>query len=93
MSKEKAQRIESVLGDVLELTAPANVSAVECTFTISGSVVLNVADLSDCFREIFANNEKPDGYIRLRIDPVIDAIRITSPGTKGRIIPCKWISK
>ena len=31
--------------------------------------------------------------LNLEINGVIDAIRITSPGTKGRIIPCKWISK
>ena len=93
MLKEKAQRIETVLGDVLESTAPENICAVECTFTISGNVVLNLTDLSDCFREIFNKNEQSNGYIRLRVDPVIDAIRITSPGTEGRIIPCQWISK
>lgn len=89
----KPQQLELVLHSVVNATAPANVRAVEFTFSMNGLVELDRAEAIRCFSELFSTANSDRELMRVRVDPEEKAVRISIPGFHNWLIPCNWISK
>lgn len=89
----KPQQLELVLHSVVNATAPANVRAVEFTFSMNGLVELDRAEAIRCFSELFPTANSDRELMRVRVDPEEKAVRISIPGFHNWLIPCNWISK
>ena len=80
----KPQQLELVLHSVVNATAPANVRAVEFTFSMNGLVELDRAEAIRCFSELFS-------IFSLTSKTVNKPFGLTQNSAGLRIIPLKPI--